>query len=136
MAALLWEIRSGAQAAQPRISITALDCLPETLDFPRLEDHRRKLSQCSPSLLPAVTWSSHQASETAQLLTTRSLSGPLSVPWRLLPTSGFLWPWAHLPALNLQDPRSPQEVPNPSSPTPIPVETFRLSQGSEISTGP
>lgn len=45
-----WEIRSGAQAAQPRVSITALDCLPQTLDFTRLEDHRRKLSQCSPLL--------------------------------------------------------------------------------------
>ena len=113
--------RSGRGAgAQPHVSVTSLDCLPQTLDFPRLDDHRRKLSQSSPSLLPARngTRSSHQASERVQLLAAWSLSGPPSVPWRLLPTSGLLWPWAHLPALNLQDPGSPQGVPHPSVPTP------------------
>ena len=131
--------RSGRGAgAQPHVSVTSLDCLPQTLDFPRLDDHRRKLSQSSPSLLPARngTRSSHQASETVQLLAAWSLSGPPSVPWRLLPTSGLLWPWAHLPALNLQDPGSPQGVPHRSVPTPAPREIFRLSRGSELNTGP
>ena len=34
-----------AQVLQPPSSIVALDCLPQILDFPRLDDHRRKLSQ-------------------------------------------------------------------------------------------
>lgn len=118
------------------VSITALDCLPQTLDFPRLEDHRRKLSQSSPSLLPAVI-----------LVITPGLRDS-PAPRRsvtLRPTLCSLEAAAHFrppvalgpsPSTQSVRPRKPSGVPHPSAPTPSPVEIFRLSQGSELSTGP
>lgn len=40
------------------------------------------------------------------------------------------------PSTQSARPRKPSGVPHPSAPTPTPVEIFRLSQGSELSTGP
>ncbi|KAB0392644.1 hypothetical protein E2I00_004629 [Balaenoptera physalus] len=65
-----------AQVLQPPSSIIALVCLPQILDFPRLDDHRRKLTQLNLSPSPCVTTKRNVTNPAQPRLTLTPIQAP------------------------------------------------------------
>lgn len=137
-AALLLGGQVGAQGSPaPRLRhSTGLS--PQTLDFPRLEDHRRKLSESSPSLHPArngtVIPPGLRDSPAPRRLVTPP--GPPSVPGGCCPLQASCGPGPISQHTQSAGPRNPSRSAPPLCTHPRPREIFRLSQGSELNTGP